>query len=168
VDFTSITYSHFLVVGTLVMLCVSFASLSSVVHHAFRYRTMVYWRLVIAQAVMSAVYFCHGITVSHMRLGYNPEAWQDYFIRAVCSNLWPFAVLPTMFYTWQYYELVSTVAGSVNKCWFLARIILVFVTAAGLITVTLILDYYTTGLTWFAKFGHLNPSKLRNFKMKSE
>ena len=138
VDFTSITYSHFLVVGTLVMLCVSFASLSSVVHHAFRYRTMVYWRLVIAQAVMSAVYFCHGITVSHMRLGYNPEAWQDYFIRAVCSNLWPFAVLPTMFYTWQYYEMMMRAANPKITCsYFWVRAILVAVASLGIIGATL-------------------------------
>jgi hypothetical protein len=100
-------------VCTQTMLIISVSTLSAIVHHAYRKKTLVYWRLMIAAIIMtfdnlcSVDYFLHARTGHH----FNIDKISIVFLQNFVGNTYPLSFLPTLIYTAQYYELVETVAN---------------------------------------------------------
>jgi hypothetical protein len=57
------------------------------------------------------------VYLSHWRHGhsYNPYVWNENLRLALLMNLWPFGTLPTLLYTWQYYDMVERAANPKGK-----------------------------------------------------
>jgi hypothetical protein len=94
---------------------------------------------------MSTTYILQMIWLSHVRIGhaYNPYDWDENLKDSLFSELWPLVTIPTLLYTWQYYDMVERTAnpkGKHNGFW--ARAFLVAVAALGTLISTGMNGYY--------------------------
>ena len=155
-------------VCTNVMIVVSFATLCAVMRHAIETKSMVYWRLIFMTALMTLIYLLQYECLSHERenKGFNVQNWTQSLINKILIQLWPFTLIPTLIYTWQYYDLVNRIANpNRTKLGYNLRTASVFVASLGIVTSTLLRDYFVTQEGWYSQLetGHLNLGKAEHF-----
>lgn len=141
------------------MVAVSFATLCAVIEHAIGKKTTMYWRLILASAFMSTNYSLQMVYLLHKRENYHYDFtdWTELLIDYIFENVWPYYVVATMLYTWQYYDLVETVANprrSGLTFWICA--VLVTLASFSTIMTTLVTDLMATYLWWYKEPEHIN------------
>jgi hypothetical protein len=156
---TSNSTMMFQFISSNVMVVISFGAFSATVLHAIKHKTLIYWRLTLATAIMTTVYIIQIIWLSHWRHGhaYNSLVWSWDLVYNVFYNTWPYTALPTLLYTWQYYELVDRVANPNRSCCaFWLRAAFVAVASFGIVIVTLIYDVYAALAFWYTTIVHFD------------
>jgi hypothetical protein len=71
-------------------------------------------------------------------------------LTTVFTYLWSFTVLPTLLYTWQYYDLVERLASDQATCTVLRTLWIIFV-FFGILGFTLLQDYTQSLGFWFVE-----------------
>lgn len=102
------------------MLAISLSTFSALAMHSYGQKTLIYWPLNLATAIMTIIYILTMVMVYHDGNGrfYNGAVWNETLKLNVFSYLWPFSSLSTLLYTWQYFEMVVVVASSSSPQYF--------------------------------------------------
>ena len=78
--------------------------------------------------------------LAHLRHGHSYDVfeWNENVKANIFQLIWPYCIIPTLIYTWQYYEMMMRAANPKITCsYFWVRAILVAVTSLGIIGATL-------------------------------
>lgn len=134
------------------MVGVSFPTMCHATHAAIRSKSAIYWRLILAATLMTTLYTLKLIEFTHERNGhiYNTFKWDQLLLTTVYTYLWSFTVLPTLLYTWQYYDLVERLASDQATCTVLRTLWIIFV-FFGILGFTLLQDYTQSLGFWFVE-----------------
>lgn len=138
------------------MLVVAPGTLSALIKHSYEKKTLVHWRLVIATALMSAVYILQVIWLSHERKdhGYNVFDWNECLMFNIVSWLWPLCTIPTLLYTWHLYDMVErAVKPDGVRYSFWPRSGLVAIAAISNLVTTLLFGLYNALFNWYFEPG---------------
>jgi hypothetical protein len=141
------------------MLIISFSALNAIVRHACEKRTLIYWRLIVATILMTSIYLLQLTFLSHKRYyhKYDQHDWSDLLLNEIVDQLWPFSVLPTLLYTWQYYDLVDVVSNHKRTKWgIVIRGATVVIGCLCTFSTIVIRDYYYASEIWYQEIfgGH--------------
>jgi hypothetical protein len=148
-----------------VMVVISFSTFSATMLHAFKHKTLIYWRLTLATTIMTTVYIVRIVWLSHLRTGHDYSlSWRDNLLTVILNYTWPYTVLPTLLYTWQYYDLVDRVANQGLSCYaFLIRTAFVATASFGTVITTLLYDLYSALGLWYLYPNHLDRSLFAHY-----
>jgi hypothetical protein len=104
IDYTMNTQLWFKTVCAVVMLVIGFGTMSLLIWYSAVKRTLIYWRMVLATAVMTTLYFLMLLYLHrNAREGHKPDIFHEWNLALENINfeyLWPFSVIPTVLYSW--------------------------------------------------------------------
>jgi hypothetical protein len=82
------------------------------------------------------------------------------------QNIWPYTVLPTMLYTWQYYDLVDKVANPGRSCYaFWVRTCFVATAGFGTVIATNLASLSNAAYLWYVQPFHFDKSKAFHYTL---
>ena len=110
--------------------------------------------------------------LTHLRPGheYNNYERDELIKSTIYYHMWPLSTLMTLVYTWQYYDMVETVANKkVTSSSFWMRTSLVVILVLATMISTRVFDYYFALSIWYFEpsSGHLNL-KLANHYINTQ
>jgi hypothetical protein len=82
------------------------------------------------------------------------------------NQMWPFSILSTLLYTWQYFDMVETAANPKStRCGYWLRSAVVTVAILGTITTTIMYNFCNALVVWYSipGVGHLNPNLAKHY-----
>jgi hypothetical protein len=95
---------------------------------------------------------------------YNAFQWNELLEGFSLYYLWPFSMLSTLFYSWQYYDMVKTAANPLDACsGFWIRTSLVITTVLGNILATGFHDYCTALTAWYLEPKHFDSNLANHY-----
>jgi hypothetical protein len=66
-------------------------------------------------AMVFAIYTMQLLSLADIRIGHQVVDWNGLLVSCIESNSWPYSVIPTMLYCWQYYDIMEFVAVPAYK-----------------------------------------------------
>ena len=146
----------FEVVCTVVMIGVNFSTFCALIKNCYDKGAVRYWKLILATSIMTTIYVLAMVELTHHRVdhGYNAYKWNQLLRNGLFGYTWPFGIISTVLYTWQYFDLVAVVAYPDMKCcaiavWLPACVVVLSI--LGLTTIILSMDYYEARIIWLAE-----------------
>jgi hypothetical protein len=132
-------------VCTALMLVIGPCTLSALIRHLYQKRTLAHWRLILATAVISTQYILQMVWLANYRYGHrnNNYVWNENLKFYLFYYIWPLGTIPTLFYTWQFYDMVEGAANPKGKRpGFWPRAAFVAVATLGTLLATGLRGYY--------------------------
>lgn len=134
------------------MVVISFSTLCALLKYSWQERTSVYFRLIVAAALMNLTYIATLANFTHLRTGHHRfNSWFGILFAEVSAYLWPLLSIPTLLYTWQIYDLIERAANmkEERKWGFWLRSGIIGLIALGVFSLTIYADVYGAMGIWY-------------------